>query len=197
VKTTEQQKESIPNFMDLLKTIKTKIENPEFPLLESNIKRIIVIRQDYAGMNEEQTKKEDLDTLLQFGKENSIEVAYILLKKRYQYRIFMKTGETFANPMMTPIVNNDILDSSEFIILSNEPAIGTTNPVYYKILENKTSMGLEDIAINLTKLGIAYPSFLPVQVPAPNQFAHSFVQLFGRILEKEPFEDAIDFPDYL
>ena len=196
-KTTDLQKENIPNFMELLQSIKFKIENSELSLVESNIKKLIVIRKDYQGINEEKTNKEDIETLLQFSKETSIEVAYILLKKRYQYRIFMKSGETYMNPRITPITNNDIFDSSEFIILANEPTIGTTNSVYYKILENKTSMSLEDIAISLAKLGIAYPSFLPVQVPAPVHFAHTFVQLFGRILEREPLEDSIDFPDYL
>ncbi len=193
----DNQKDAIPNFMGILNSIKNKIENPEFPLMDSKIKRMIVIRQDYGGLGDDNLKTEDIETLTRFGKENSIEVVYIVIKKRYQYRVFVKSEDGYKNSKITPIINNELFDPSEFIILSNEPDFGSTNPVYYKILDNKSSMAIEDISLCLTYLGLAYPSFQPVQVPAPIQFAHSFVQLFGRILEKEPFEDAIDYPDYL
>jgi hypothetical protein len=156
-----------------------------------------MIRQEYSNRIEEQILETESNPIKAYADANSMEYAYILLKKRFVFRLFKKKGENLENPDISAVIIKDFLSENEFLICGNQNEIGTTTPVQYTVLENATSLSVSKLAENLMKLGFAYPSFLHIQMPAPIQFAHIFVQLFGRILEQKPFEDAIDYPDYL
>ncbi|XP_064073590.1 piwi-like protein Ago3 [Vanessa tameamea] len=122
-------------------------------------------------------------------------LTYVVVQKRINTRIFMKTGKEFANPHPGTVVDHDITrrDWYDFLIVSQKVNQGTVTPTHYVVVHDDSGMTPDQcqrLTYKMCHLYYNWPG--TVRVPAPCQYAHKLAYLVGQNVHQQPSEALAD-----
>ncbi|XP_022822730.1 piwi-like protein Ago3 [Spodoptera litura] len=118
-------------------------------------------------------------------------ITYLVVQKRINTRIFLKTPGGLENPNPGTIVDHDITrrDWYDFLIVSQKVNQGTVTPTHYVVVHDDSDMTPDQcqrLTYKLCHLYYNWPG--TVRVPAPCQYAHKLASLVGSSIHQEPAE---------
>ncbi|XP_053610721.1 piwi-like protein Ago3 [Plodia interpunctella] len=122
-------------------------------------------------------------------------LTYVVVQKRINTRIFMKTGHGYENPPPGTVVDHAITrrDWYDFLIASQKVEQGTVTPTHYIVVHDSSGMSPDQcqrLTYKLCHLYYNWPG--AVRVPAPCQYAHRLAQLVGQSIHHQPSEALAD-----
>nr|CAD7448982.1 unnamed protein product [Timema bartmani] len=134
--------------------------------------------------------KEQLDKI--YG-GTPVKMAFIIVTKRINTRIFLKGG----NPPPGTVVDDCITipDRYDFYLVSQSVRQGTVSPTSYNVISDNIGLDpdkLQRLTYKLTHLYYNWSG--TVRVPAPCQYAHKLAFLVGQALHRSP---NVQLDDYL
>ncbi|XP_032519044.2 piwi-like protein Ago3 [Danaus plexippus] len=122
-------------------------------------------------------------------------LTYIVVQKRINTRIFLKSREGYSNPAPGTIVDYKITrrDWYDFLIVSQKVNQGTVTPTHYVVVSDNSPMSPDQcqrLTYKLCHLYYNWPG--TVRVPAPCQYAHKLASLVGQNIHQQPSEALSD-----
>nr|CAD7263547.1 unnamed protein product [Timema shepardi] len=122
-----------------------------------------------------------------------VKMAFIIVTKRINTRIFLKGG----NPPPGTVVDDCITipDRYDFYLVSQSVRQGTVSPTSYNVISDNIGLDpdkLQRLTYKLTHLYYNWSG--TVRVPAPCQYAHKLAFLVGQALHRSP---NVQLDDYL
>lgn len=122
-------------------------------------------------------------------------LTYIVVQKRINTRIFMKTGDGYDNPPPGTVMDHSITrrDWYDFLIASQKVNQGTVTPTHYVVIHDDSDMTPDQCQRFTYKLCHLYYNWPgTVRVPAPCQYAHKLAYLVGQSIHQQPSEVLSD-----
>ncbi|KII71452.1 Piwi-like protein 1 [Thelohanellus kitauei] len=116
-------------------------------------------------------------------------LAYIIVRKRINTRLFSKVQNEAVNPIPGSIVDRVVTkdDYPNYYLISQKVTQGTVNPTHYIVLHNNTRLPTNNLQRLSYKLCHLYFNWTgTVRVPAPCQYAHKLCFLVSQSIKKEP-----------
>ncbi|CAJ0920465.1 unnamed protein product, partial [Mesorhabditis belari] len=129
-----------------------------------------------------------------------IKIAFILVTKKTNTRVFKQLGANVANPLPGTIVDSYITrpERYDFYMVPQAVNQGTVAPVHYSVLHDTTGFDADKHHALAFKLCHLYYNWQgTVRVPAPCQYAHKLAFLFAQSLHKEAHNSLRDKLFYL
>ncbi|XP_075980297.1 argonaute 3 isoform X2 [Anticarsia gemmatalis] len=122
-------------------------------------------------------------------------ITYIVVQKRINTRIFMKTNSGLENPHAGTVLDNTITrrDWYDFLIASQRVTQGTVTPTHYVVVYDDSGMPpdhCQRLTYKLCHLYYNWPG--TVRVPAPCQYAHKLAYLVGQSMHQLPSTSLCD-----
>ncbi|XP_030023692.1 piwi-like protein Ago3 [Manduca sexta] len=129
------------------------------------------------------------------GQPYSPTLTYIVVQKRINTRIFMKSAQGFDNPHPGTVVDHAITrrDWYDFLIASQKVNQGTVTPTHYVVVYDNSGMTPDQcqrLTYKLCHLYYNWPG--TVRVPAPCQYAHKLAYLVGQNIHGPPSDALAD-----
>ncbi|CAB3233985.1 unnamed protein product [Arctia plantaginis] len=129
------------------------------------------------------------------GNQYQPSLTYIVVQKRINTRIFMKSSGGLENPPPGTVVDHTITrrDWYDFLIVSQKVNQGTVTPTHYVVVHDDSDMTPDQCQRFTYKLCHLYYNWPgTVRVPAPCQYAHKLAYLVGQNLHQQPSEALAD-----
>ncbi|KAL3877253.1 hypothetical protein ACJMK2_034986 [Sinanodonta woodiana] len=144
-----------------------------------------------AGYEVEQLKT----CFTNFGEDYNPTMAVVIVQKRINTRIFLKTSREMQNPPPGTVVDHTITRREwyDFFLVSQHVRQGTVSPTHYVVVYDNTGLQpnhIQRLSYKMTHLYYNWPG--TVRVPAPCQYAHKLAQLVGQNIHKEPSQELSD-----
>ncbi|KAL0871086.1 hypothetical protein ABMA27_004891 [Loxostege sticticalis] len=122
-------------------------------------------------------------------------LTYVVVQKRINTRIFMKSHKGYDNPYPGTVVDHDITrrDWYDFLIVSQKVNQGTVTPTHYVVVHDDSGMTPDQcqrLTYKMCHLYYNWPG--TVRVPAPCQYAHKLAYLVGQNIHQQPSEALSD-----
>ncbi|XP_071132212.1 piwi-like protein 1 [Mytilus edulis] len=131
----------------------------------------------------------------QFGDNYNPTMTVVVVQKRINARIFLKTNRDLENPPPGTVVDHTITRREwyDFYLVSQHVRQGTVSPTHYIVVHDSSNMRpdhLQRLSYKMTHLYYNWPG--TVRVPAPCQYAHKLAYLVGQNIHKEPSTELSD-----
>ncbi|CAL4111914.1 unnamed protein product, partial [Meganyctiphanes norvegica] len=169
-----------------------------FPLHHSLPRSIVVYRDgvsDGALNLVEEHEVPQLATIFQNFDSYEPKLSFVVVQKRINTRVFLKTGRGMDNPVPGSIVDHTITMRSwyDFFLVSQHVRQGTVSPTHYIVVHDGGKLKVDNmqrLTYKLTHLYYNWPG--TVRVPAPCQYAHKLAYLIGQNVKKVPAAGLCD-----
>lgn len=130
-----------------------------------------------------------------FGEEYMPSLGVVIVQKRINTRIFLKTPRQMENPPPGTVVDHTITrrDWFDFFLVSQHVRQGTVTPTHYIVVHNSSGLKpdhFQKLSYKMTHLYYNWPG--TVRVPAPCQYAHKLAYLVGQNIHQEPSAELSD-----
>ncbi|XP_038222567.1 piwi-like protein Ago3 [Zerene cesonia] len=130
-----------------------------------------------------------------FGDVYEPMLTYIVVQKRINTRIFMKSHQGLENPPPGTVVDHDITRRNwyDFLIVSQKVNQGTVTPTHYVVVHDDSPMSPDQcqrLTYKMCHLYYNWPG--TVRVPAPCQYAHRLAYLVGQSIHDTPSDALSD-----
>ncbi|CAH2043482.1 unnamed protein product, partial [Iphiclides podalirius] len=122
-------------------------------------------------------------------------LTYIVVQKRINTRIFLKSDKGFENPAPGTVLDHTITrrDWYDFLIVSQKVNQGTVTPTHYVVVHDDSGMTPDQCQRMTYKMCHLYYNWPgTVRVPAPCQYAHKLAYLVGQNIHQQPSESLTD-----
>lgn len=132
--------------------------------------------------------KEYLDAQYQNAGAN-LRFTYLVVNKKINTKIFLRTDRGFENPPSGTVVDNTITlpERYDFFLVSQNTRQGTVNPTAYNVLLDSVCLPPQKLQIFTYKLCQMYYNWNgSVRVPAPCQYAKKLAILCAKHLGRAP-----------
>ncbi|XP_013180171.1 PREDICTED: protein argonaute-3 [Papilio xuthus] len=122
-------------------------------------------------------------------------LTYVVVQKRINTRIFMKTRNGFENPFPGTVLDHCVTrrDWYDFLIASQKVNQGTVTPTHYVVIHDDSGMTADQcqrLTYKMCHLYYNWPG--TVRVPAPCQYAHKLAYLVGQNINQLPSDALTD-----
>lgn len=125
--------------------------------------------------------------LLQYYPEHTYKMAFIIVSKRINSRIFLSDNR--SNPKPGTIIDDHITlpERYDFLLVSQSVREGTVAPTSYNIIHDTVSLSADQLQrLTFKMCHLYYNCSNPVRVPAVCQYAHKLAFLAGQSLHRQP-----------
>lgn len=135
-----------------------------------------------------------LATIFQNFEAYEPKLSFVVVQKRINTRVFLKTGNGMDNPIPGSVVDHTITKRNwyDFLLVSQHVRQGTVSPTHYiVVLDGGLKVdNMQRLTYKLTHLYYNWPG--TVRVPAPCQYAHKLAYLIGQNVKKAPAAGLCD-----
>lgn len=154
----------------------------------------------YVHETELSTIKEKLEDLYKSINKAPPRMAFIIVTKRINTRVFYNMGNVITNPAPGTIVDDVITDPEkfDFFLVSQSVREGTVTPTSYNVIHDTSGANPGQLQRLTYKLCHMYYNWSgTVRVPAVCQYAHKLAFLVGQTLHKQPHAQLADLLYFL
>ncbi|NP_001098067.2 piwi-like protein Ago3 isoform X1 [Bombyx mori] len=122
-------------------------------------------------------------------------LTYVVVQKRINTRIFLKSRDGYDNPNPGTVVDHCITrrDWYDFLIVSQKVTQGTVTPTHYVVVYDDSGITPDQcqrLTYKMCHLYYNWPG--TVRVPAPCQYAHKLSYLVGQCVHAQPSDVLVD-----
>lgn len=122
-------------------------------------------------------------------------LAYIIVNKRTNTRMFKKTGERYDNPKPGTVVDRVITlpDRDDFFLISQHVGQGTVSPTSYNIVFNNSGLNKDRLEILTYKFTHLYYNWSgTTRIPAVSQYAKKLAFMTSQSLTDAPVHKNLE-----
>lgn len=155
-------------------------------------KKIIIFRDGVGDGQLEHCRLYEIPQFESCIKEFKIQecsVSFIVVQKRINTRLFMKSNSGLENPFPGSLMDHSVTRRHlyDFFLVSQHVRQGTVTPTHYIVLHDSCKLPpdhVQKLSFKLCHLYYNWPG--TIRVPAPCQYAHKLAYLIGQYVEKIP-----------